>query len=199
MPNTPLQPGFWDAEDGELWDSLNELLIVTLTDGIADGVEALPEEYRVLADFNRVNQEVLDYARQYRYDWIKKINDTTRQQVQTAMQDWIREGSPLSALAARLAPVFGKVRAEMIAATETTRVYAKGNQQAWESTEVVGAMKIQTAKDEKVCPICGPRDGSEVGIGDTDAMPPFHVNCRCWTRPVVDEGAVARRFSEIFK
>ena len=190
----PRQSQFWDDEERALWDALNQLVIVTLMDGVGEGVNGLPSNYQVLADWNVVNQAVLEYAKTYRYDLIKKITDTTRSQVQTAITDWMREGSPLEALTARLEPVFGAVRAEMIAVTETTRVYAEGNKLAWDSTGVVNASKWQTANDDLVCPICGPRNEKV-----TEDQPPAHVNCRCWKRPVVDEAAVARRFAEILK
>ncbi len=190
----PRQPQFWDDEERALWDALNQLIIVTLMDGVGEGVNGLPSNYQVLADWNVVNQSVLEYAKIYRYDLIKKITDTTRNQVQTAITDWMREGSPLEALTARLEPVFGAVRAEMIAVTETTRVFAEGNKMAWDSTGVVNTSKWQTANDDLVCPICGPLNDQV-----TEEMPPAHVNCRCWKRPVVDETAVARRFAEIYK
>ena len=195
----PRQPQFWEDETGELWDALHELLTVTLLDGVAEGVEALPQNFRVLADYDLVNQAVLDYVRDYRFNWIKKITDTTRSQVQQAIMDWMREGSPLDALATRLEPVFGQARAESIAVTEVTRVYAAGNQAAWESTGVVSKVIWHTGNDELVCAQCGPLNDVEIGIGDIDAMPPAHPRCRCYTRPFVDEEASARKFAEIFK
>jgi len=199
MPSDPLQMSFWDNESALLWDAIDELLIITLMDGIAGGVDLLPKEYRVLVDFDLANQTVLDYAPAYKYKWIKKIEETTRTQVQQTMGEWIRSGEPLSTLESQLAPIFGAARAEMIAATEVTRVFAEGNRQAWESTGIVGSAKWATAQDELVCPICGPLDGTEIGIGDIDAYPPAHPRCRCWSQPVVSEEAVAARFAEIFR
>src|SRR5690242_5859582 len=97
MPNI-LQPSFWDDEEGELYDALDELLIIALGEGVAGGVDALPPQFRVLVDFDRVNRDALKYATDYRYKYIKGINDTTRTQTQQAIADWIREGTPLDAL-----------------------------------------------------------------------------------------------------
>jgi len=143
----PLQMSFWDNESALLWDAIDELLIVTLMDGIAGGVDLLPKEYRVLVDFDLVNQTVLDYARAYKYKWIKKIEETTRTQVQQTMGEWIRSGEPLSTLESQLAPIFGAARAEMIAATEVTRVFAEGNRQAWESKCQSAYTPAQTGKN----------------------------------------------------
>lgn len=197
MPDNILQPSFWDDEENSLYDAMDELLIIALMEGVTGGVEALPAALRVLVDFDNVNRNVLRYASEYKYSWIKGINDTTRTQTQQAIADWIKEGTPLDALEAKLSMVYSPARAERIAATEVTRVYAQGNQQAWESTEIVSAMKIQTAQDDLVCPICGPLADTEVGIGDIDAMPPFHVSCRCYTLPVVSEDAVSDKISRI--
>jgi len=194
----PRQMSFWDDEESELWDALDELLIIALTNGVAGGVAALPDAYKVLVDFDWVNQAVIDYARQYRYEWIKKINETTRRQVQQLIGDWIMTGDKLDVLESQLAPIFGAVRAEMIAATEVTRVYAEGNREAWESTGVVGGARWNTARDDLVCPICGPLDSTEIPLGDIAAYPPAHVRCRCWVTPIVSEEAVERRFAEMF-
>lgn len=36
-----------------------------------------------------------------------------------------------------------------------------------------------TQEDERVCPICGPRDLVEYRQGE-GPQPPAHQNCRCW-------------------
>lgn len=196
MPSI-LQSSFWDDEESSLYSAMDELLLIALTEGVTGGVDALPAHLRVLVDFDRVNANVLRYASEYKYSWIKGITETTRTQTQQAIADWMREGTPLDALEAKLSTIYSPARAERIAATEVTRVYAQGNQRAWESADIVSAMKIQTAQDDLVCPICGPLAETEIGIGDIDAMPPFHISCRCYTLPVVSEEAVSRKLDEI--
>jgi len=197
MPIDPRQLDFWNAEENDFWDIINELIVMTLHDGAMEGIMALPANLRVLADMNWINQNVLNYVRTYRFSWIKSITDTIRTQVQQAIMDWMREGSPLSALENRLTPIFGQVRAEMIAATETTRVYQSGNQAAWEASGIVSKMVWRTAEDDLVCDICGPMEGVEIGIGDIDAQPPAHSNCRCSSVPVVDDNLVKAKFDKI--
>lgn len=199
MSPSILQPSFWDDEESSLYDAMDELLLIALTEGVTGGVDALPANLRVLVDFDHVNKNVLDYASQYKYSWIKGITETTKTQTQQAIADWIKEGTPLDALEAKLSTIYSPARAERIAATEVTRVYAQGNQQAWEATGIVDGMTWQTARDDLVCPICGPLDGTEIGIGDIDAMPPAHVSCRCWTLPHVSEDAVSSKLDEILR
>lgn len=199
MADDPRQLSFWDEEMDRMWAALSPLIMVILQDGVTEGIEGLPPNYQVLADFNLVNDEAINFATQYRFDLIKGITETTRRQVSQAITNWIREGSPLDSLMARLEPVFGAVRAEMIAVTETTRVYSQGNQMAWESTGVVGGMVWETVADDLVCEICGPMNDTEIGIGDIDAMPPAHPRCRCRTKPVVSMELVEKRYAEIFR
>lgn len=188
----PRQLSFWMDEENELWNDLDELIIVSLTEGVKDGIEQLPPRFRALLDWNKVNKQVLNYAKEYRYSLIKGITDTTRQQTQQAISDWMMEGSPLDALTTRLDVIYNNpVRAQMIATTEVTRLFAEGNRQAWESTGFINQMVWQTAEDDRVCPICSPRSGSKISVADHDAIPPAHVNCRCWLKPIVDTEAVA--------
>jgi SPP1 gp7 family putative phage head morphogenesis protein len=197
MPNNPYQMDFWDDDEGEFWDAVATTMLEIYFSGVDGGIDALPPSVRVLADFDHVNTKALEFAKQYRYTLIKGITDTTRTQVQTAMADWIQSGAPLDALEATLERTFGSVRAAMIAQTESTRVYAQANRDAFESTGLVDMVRWNTARDDLVCPYCGPLDGTHIGVGDIDAMPPQHIRCRCWISPVVSEEALERRLDEV--
>ncbi len=192
MPDNPLQPSFWDDEENRLWESIVGVFVEAMMDGIQGGIDALPPDIALLIDFDVVNQAAIDYARQYRYDWISKINDTTRRQVQTLIGDWVQSGQPLPSLEAQLAPIFGGVRAQMIASTEVTRIFASANQDVWRSSGMVSIMTYRTSKDDSVCPICSPLEGVEMPLRD-QRQPPRHVRCRCWLTPVLDVEAVLRQ------
>ena len=62
-----------------------------------------------------------------------------------------------------LEPTFGQVRAEAIAATETTRAFAEGTLLSYRQSGLVLATSWKTSVDERVCPICRPLHGA---IGD---------------------------------
>ena len=110
---------------------------------------------------------------------------TTKAQIVRLVADGIRNRTPQKLLLSQVAQTLGK-RAAFDAVTEITRVYALGNQRAWQRSGVVAAMGWQTARDDRVCPVCGPRHGSRLALDSTpDALPPAHGRCRCWLVPEV--------------
>lgn len=197
MPNIFIDV-FWQEELDALWMEMADIFMDAYLSGVEGGTEALPADARVLVDFDYVNNAVLDYARRYRFGWIKDITDTTRSLTQKAITDWISSGQPLSTLEAQLAPIFGETRAGRIAVTEVTRIFAEGNAQAWQSTGVVEEVRFNTAEDDLVCPFCAPLDGDVFDVDDYGHKPPIHVNCRCFNTPVVSEEAFERKLEEIF-
>lgn len=192
------EQSFWDAEESALWEDLAEIIIGALLAGVESGAQLLPANARVLVDFDMVNTSVINYAKTYRYELIKGITDTTRKQVQQLVSDWAGSGAPLGVLETQLTPLFGERRAESISATETTRIYAEGNSEAWESTGMVSEWEWMTARDDLTCPLCGDLDGQVFDIADIDARPPAHTHCRCWERPILNEGAFEEGLDSIF-
>ena len=191
------QPAFWENEDRLFWLAISEEYIRMISNGVAGGIEGLPPEVVALIDWDLINQDVLRYARRYRFDEIKNINETTRKYVQEAVTEWIQSGDPLDELVRQLTPKFDPIRAEMIASTEVTRLYAEGNRTAWESAGTVREVRWMTAEDERVCVICGERNGKLYDLTDTDNHPPAHVRCRCWLQPIVDVGLVGEQAERI--
>lgn len=192
----PRQMQFWNDAQGDLFSSLSKIIGETYYAGVADGVDDLGVNAS-LVDFNLVNAAALKFAKDYNYKWIKGITDTTREQTMTAITNWMQSGAPLDDLSIALEPIFGEVRARMIAATETTRVYAQGNMDAWDASGVVDRARWMTAEDDLVCEICGSLDGVEFDAGDTDHAPPAHVNCRCSIQPIVSMELVNAQFAKI--
>lgn len=188
---------FWDSLDKDMWDETAEMAIAIVLAGIEGGTISLPESAQAFISYDELYAKVLEFAKKYRFTWISGITDVTRTQVMSAITNWIRSGSPLSVLESILTPLFGEARARRIAVTEVTRLFAEGNRLAWESTGFVNQMRWNTAEDEKVCKICGELDGTMIGIGDVDAIPPAHPNCRCYLTPVVDENAFSKKLDEI--
>lgn len=198
---SPLQPAFWDAEAQYAWAEFAPLLLRILFNGAQSGAGLLPSGMDVLVDWDVFNQNAINWINEWGSRILNDIVGTTQTQTIKALSDWIRGGEPLDVLEARLGPIVGEARAQMIATTEVTRLYAEGNLMAWKATGLVSAKSWRTAKDDKVCRICGPLDGKVVsldggwtmdeegrvveGLGIT--APPAHARCRCWLQPVVTE------------
>ncbi|RIK41620.1 MAG: hypothetical protein DCC55_11425 [Chloroflexi bacterium] len=105
-------------------------------------------------NYNLVHSQALQWARDYSYELITGINETSRQAVETALARWIETGAPLDELRRMLEPTFGSVRASRIAVTEATRSYAEGTIRSYQAA------------------------GFNEGRPTIEI--PRHVNCRCW-------------------
>jgi len=130
-------------------------------------------------DWALVAEDAARWASEYSYSLVTGITDTTRRVLQEKVAQWIREpGRTIGDLTADLEPYFGKMRAQMIAVTETTRAFAEGEKVAVAQAREYGfEMETiwHTNRDELVCSVCAPKDG-EV----TTEFPPAHPRCRCW-------------------
>lgn len=186
---------FWDEEEEELAALLLEHLKLAVAAGAAGN--GLDEGIGI--DWELVNKEVQAWARKMSLDLVKGITETSREYVTKRIAEWIESGQPLPALSKALEPMYGPVRAQMIAETEVTRAYAEGNRAAWRESGVVDGMRWMTAVDDMVCDICSQLHNAKVAIegqpfewvndkGETETteIPPAHVRCRCWIQPVVN-------------
>jgi hypothetical protein len=92
----------------------------------------------------------------------------------------------LDQLSERITPLFGRQRAEAIAITEVTRASSEGERQYADALQTQGVRLIaihQTNTDDRVCPICGPRNGEPITDG---RYPPLHPRCRCFVTHKVE-------------
>jgi len=175
----------WDAER----DSLRRVLIDLLTAVAQTAARQAIADLAIDVDWALVNRSAVEWAETYSYELASGITETSRLFLQEALSEWIQSGAPLDDLETKLAPMFGPVRAEMIAVTEVTRAFAQGNIAAWRASGVVDGIRWRTAEDDIVCDICsGLAEQTDTLDGDFDGQgpPPAHVNCRCWLVPVVN-------------
>jgi SPP1 gp7 family putative phage head morphogenesis protein len=75
-------------------------------------------------------------------------------------------------------------RVEMIARTETLRAHNQGRLKFYEQAGVK-KVKWLTAADERVCDVCGPRDGKVFDLAGFTS-PPRHPRCRCQALSLID-------------
>lgn len=184
-----LDGAFWEAER----ERLLRVVFPQLRGASREGARTALEGLRGLGigvDWGLVNEGARSWARLHAADLATGMTRTTRVAVTNAINDWLGTGEPITTLRDDLAPMFGAVRAEMVAVTEVTRAYAQGNLITWRESGAVEGLGWMTAADDDVDDICLGNEGDgDIPLGDTfssgDTAPPAHVRCRCWLRPVL--------------
>lgn len=145
----------------------------------------------VAFNYRLVNVLAQQWARDYSYELITGINETSMRRVQGLLAQWVAEPTTLGALRDELTPIFGSVRAQLIATTEVTRAYAEGAIRSYTAAGFAeGRPEVpipqhptcrcfysleilpdgtaywiyNTARDDEVCPICRPYHLERVGL-----------------------------------
>jgi len=176
------------AEDESFWDEVAKQAALALGPValrvVLGGAEAA-SQMGAIVDFDGLHVQALSTVRTWLPDWWATVEATTREAMREAMRTWVEQGlgkRGLPDLIGALEPLFGESRAERIASTESTRLFAQGNDLAYADDDTVAGWAWNTAADERVCPVCGPRHGHIWPKGFGPAMP-AHVRCRCWKSP----------------
>jgi SPP1 gp7 family putative phage head morphogenesis protein len=189
-----LPSSFWQASRGRLNGRMVSIIssVTVACSGLAR--DNLATVAHAGVDPAALNAAIAEWAGRYSAQLIKGIEDTTRNAVQQIIANWTTSGGDMPALRKLLEPIFGRDRAEVIAATEVTRAFAEANRELWKQTGVIQAREWRTANDEIVCPICGGLANAQAELdkpfeldGEEYNDPPAHVNCRCWTVPIIAE------------
>lgn len=144
-------------------------------------------------DWELANEAAARWAIEHAGQLVAQINGTTRKRIRTELAAFVQNQEELPALIERLAPTFGRERAELIAVTEVTNAFAAANEIAWRESGVVEEKEWRTNNDEIVaeCPICFPMHKERAPVGQDWEHPtrgaislPGHPRCRCWSVPV---------------
>lgn len=173
-----LHPDFWNEFSTEYREALYPLLEGIFLDGAAQRLDAST----IGVDWDLVNEAAARWARQYTFDLVSGITDHSQQALREKVGGYWETPTSLGALTDSLAQLFGPVRAEMIAITETTRAAVNGqielvHQLGAQGVEMVAVW--QTNNDDIVCPLCGPRN-QQRQFTNWSEPPPAHPRCRCW-------------------
>lgn len=181
VADTKVLDTFWHAEQAATLRAILPLWDTVLAEASAAGATQMA----VGIEWGSVNQAVLKLARAEAARLATQLTDTSKAQAAQIIADWIQDGGTLEELTARLARIYPEARAKLTAATEVTRLYAVGNKAAWDVNDVVTGYTWKTARDERVCPLCGALHNQHFDKSDT-TVPPAHPGCRCWIVPEVD-------------
>lgn len=198
----------WEA-DQQLHDTISRALQDSADLGVSVAVDQLANVGYGF-DWTLANVAARDWALRYTDNLLIQLGTTNERIAGQAVRRWFGNGEPLESLIQDLQPVFGRRRAELIAATETTRAAAEGTHHAYVQAGIIKQLIWRTARDERVCPTCGPLEGAVVGIEGSffDQLPqeqqallsrranarfmrpPAHPACRCWISAAFDEVTV---------
>jgi len=197
---------FWAAEDARLWAAVRSTFEdVAQENAIAMAVRLGADD----AMWRMVNESMLAWVGDYytnadagTFGSIPNLNLTSRTQFAQVFEQWNRgelevgtteQGLPQ--LVQALEPVFGPVRSEVIASTETTRVFTEATLAAGNANPTITRYRWRAVADERVCPICGPLHNTTVAKGagfrwgNGAGYPPAHPNCRCQILEETDQTA----------
>lgn len=178
---------WWDED--EFWEDDDFLtgLINLIVAATQAGALGLADMVGLSLDLTLTNKEAAAAAREYAYELVKGITETSREVLRDAVSAFVETpgmtiGDVIDALP------FGEQRAALIATTEITRAYATGQAAAGAALkeqfpDVRVVKEWFTDNDDLVCAICGPLNGveieeSELFGGEFDG-PPAHPGCRC--------------------
>lgn len=154
-----------------------------------------------------INTHALEWARNYSYELVTGLTETTRRQIAEVQRSFIETpGMTQGDMEKLLEPAFGPVRAEMIATTEATRAFSEATNEIQQLVNQTGLQMVrvwQTQNDEIVCDLCGPLNGRPetewAAYGADMSGPPRHVRCRCSSsltaRPIEDIQAEAEELA----
>jgi hypothetical protein len=117
------------ADDEEFWSGENQLLLIAFLPALLQALNVLGEAQAAgLQDLGAVwteaNPGAAAWLRNYAFELVTNLNDTTRENLREQMISWAETGGDVSDLARLLRPTFGKSRAQAIAASEITRADA---------------------------------------------------------------------------
>ncbi len=121
---------------------------------------------------------------------IKQIADTTRDNVLQAITDWYKTDASLPELIDSLGQWFDEDRATRIARTEVSYIASQVSLDIYNNVGVK-FFNVDLSSDPGPCPqnICPDQfDANPHPVGDQ--MPPYHVQCQCFTVPANEDGSV---------
>ena len=168
-------------------DELRAAVLPEMRNLTVDNTMRLSAEVGISFDPSVINTEALRWAREYTYDLVRGLNNTTRDQLREATSAFMQTpGLTIGDVESLIEPTFGPVRAEMIAVTETTRAYSMATNRMNDLLQADGVPTVRvwnTMNDELVCPVCGPLEGAPESEWSRQfpSGPPAHPNCRCST------------------
>ena len=138
-------------------------------------------------DNKQVDEPALQWLKKHSLELAKLLNGTTIEQLREVLIEGFEAGESVPKLTNRVVEYYGKankVRATMVARTETITAAVEGNLQGYKSAGV-DTVQWYTALDNRTCNICAPYHDEEFAEKEAHGMIPAHPQCRCVFIPVI--------------
>lgn len=181
-------PPTLDALTPEVWDDImrrmGDAMRPDLEEAFLEAGARLMTTLGVSIDDSIINRAAMEWARTYSYELVRGMNDRRQRDLQNLFGSFFEQPMSNEELQRYLVREFGPVRAEMIGITEVTRAISEGEKRVVDTLQGQGVGLVavwQTMEDERVCPICGPRNDQAQGTNWIN-LPPAHPRCRCLVR-----------------
>ncbi len=180
-------------ESDKFWREFRLALTGAMTPNVRKiylGAGAFNQSLGLAVDMDGMNLGVFEFTRNYMTPWLAELETTTREGLRQAILTWERGGlgkQGLQDLVNSLEPLFGRTRAERIAATESCRVFDLGNLAANISAGIEYE-QWQTANDDRVRDEHRELEGKVFRINE-GPRPSDYYNCRCARTPIAAEEA----------
>jgi len=162
------------------WRGLQKDVEPILMDVFLQQAEAAMNSVGVGTDWAAINMAASNWARTQGETILKELFNKTYEGVSVTVPKFFEQDWTIGDLSAALERWYSPVRAEMIAITETTRAAVEGEVAVMRELEKESGLHMVevwlTNNDERVCPICAPRNGKPIVGGN---RPPAHPRCRC--------------------
>jgi len=135
-----------------------------------------------------LDDETLNHLKNLQLDLVTGLSEDLKKKVAYELREGLLQGEGITKLRDRIRKVadIGKNRAEMIARTESVRIF---NHAALTRYNNAGIKKWRwlAAMDERTCPVCMSKHGKV--FSDPADLPPHasHPRCRCCIIPVLPQ------------
>lgn len=173
LRNVP--PSYWSSG----WKDIQRQVEPILVDTFVESAMALPG-IGIAVEWDLINSEASNWARTNLESLLQKIFNRNYEHLNELIPRYFEDNWTVRDLARELERYYSPVRAEMIAVTETTRSVVQGERAAvWQMQKESGLRMVPiwlTARDDRVCEICGPKHKQPIVGSD---FPPAHPRCRC--------------------
>lgn len=175
-----------DSADEEFDVAMLPILTTVFENHYDDAVD-LVRPRNPHTDSKQIDDIALLWLQTRSLELAKLLNGTTIERLRATLSEGFAEGESVAKLSKRVTEYYGqanKVRATMVARTETIAAAVEGNVQGYEKAGV-DTVEWYTAVDGRTCDICGPRHGDEYPVKGSHGLIPAHPNCRCVFVPVL--------------